>query len=38
LFINERCIRKKSELSFLRMQESPIHAGYEIPAFAGMTR
>jgi len=20
------------------MQESPIHAGYEIPAYAGMTR
>jgi len=25
-------------LSFLRMQESPIHAGHEIPAYAGMTR
>ena len=30
-------VQKTMILSFLRMQESPIHADYEIPAYAGMT-
>jgi len=33
-----RVVLKTMILSFLRMQESPVYAVYEIPAYAGTTR